>query len=184
LAEFNANAGADMDKAIAEMTDKGAKAMILDLRQNPGGLLDQAVDVSSLFINDGVVVRVDQRGRPEEVHYASGHKVTDMPLILLVDGDSASASEIVAGALQDYGRATLVGEKTFGKGSVQTIVQLKDGGGVKFTIAHYLTPKKRAIDGLGLAPDVLVKMDPMKQVDHKTDTQLTKAIEIAKSKIR
>jgi carboxyl-terminal processing protease len=184
LGQFNANSVRDMEKAIAEVTKKGAKAMIVDLRDNPGGLLDQAVDVSSLFVGDGVIVRVDQRGRPEEVHQASGHKVTDMPLVVLVDEHSASASEIMAGAMKDYKRATLVGEKTFGKGSVQTIVKLEDGSGVKFTIAHYLTPNGTSIDGVGLTPDVVVAMDPMKQIDKKTDTQLAKAIALAKAKIK
>lgn len=184
LGEFNANSARDMEKSIAEVTEKGAKAMIVDLRDNPGGLLDQAVDVSSLFVGDGVIVRVDQRGQPEAVHQATGHKVTDLPLILLVDAHSASASEIMAGAMKDYKRATLVGEKTFGKGSVQTIVKLGDGSGVKFTIAHYLTPNRTSIDGVGLAPDVVVTMDPMKQMDQKTDAQLNKAIALAKAKIK
>jgi carboxyl-terminal processing protease len=184
LAEFNANASSDIEAAINETTKRGAKALIVDLRDNPGGLLDQAVDVSSLFVQDGVIVRVDQRGRDEEVHYSTGHFVTDMPLVLLVDSESASASEIVAGALHDYNRATLVGQKTYGKGSVQTISRLRDGSAVKFTIAHYLTPKKTAIDGVGLVPDVVVPMDPMKQLEEKTDTQLAKAISVAKSKIK
>jgi carboxyl-terminal processing protease len=184
MGQFNSNSSADMEKAINELKGKGAKSIVFDLREDPGGLLDQAVDVTSLFVRDGVIVRVDQRGKPEEVHYATGHKITDLPLVVLIDGQSASASEITAGALQDYGRATLVGEKSYGKGSVQTIVKLTDGSGVKFTIAHYLTPKKRSINGVGLVPDVIVVMDPMKQLDPKTDTQLKKAIEVAKSKAK
>jgi carboxyl-terminal processing protease len=184
MGQFNAKAASDMEKAIDEVTKKGAKALVFDLREDPGGLLDEAVDVSSLFISDGVIVRVDQRNKPEELHYATGHKITDLPLVVLIDGNSASASEITAGALQDYGRATLVGEKSFGKGSVQTIVRLTDGSGVKFTTAHYLTPKKRAINGIGLVPDVTVTMDPMKQLDPKTDTQLIKAIAVARSTIK
>jgi carboxyl-terminal processing protease len=184
MGQFNANSSADMEKAITELTQKGAKSLVLDLRENPGGLLDQAVDVSSLFIADGVIVRVDERNKPEVEHSATGHKVTDLPLTVLIDGNSASASEITAGALQDYGRATLVGEQSFGKGSVQTIAPLEDGSAVKFTIAHYLTPKKRAINGIGLTPDYIVVMDPMKQLDPKTDTQLTKAIELAKAKAK
>ena len=101
---------------------------------------------------------------------------------MLIDGDSASASEIVGGALQDYERATLVGEKSYGKGSVQTVEEVSWGGAVKFTIAHYLTPKKRVIDGKGLTPDVVVKMDRMKQMERATDTQLKKALEIANEK--
>jgi carboxyl-terminal processing protease len=184
LGEFNANSRSDMQKAIAEVTKSGAKSILLDLRENPGGLLDQAVDVSSLFIKDGVIVRVDQRNKPEVVHYATGNKVTDLPLTILIDGNSASASEIVAGAMQDYGRATLVGEKSFGKGSVQTSFPLQDGSAIKFTIAHYLTPLKRAINGIGLTPNYIIVMDPMKQLDPKTDTQLIKAVEIAKAKIK
>ena len=184
MAQFNQNAAGEIEKAITEVTGKGAKALVLDLRENPGGLLDEAVDVTSLFVADGPIVRVDERNKPEGVHYATGHKVTDLPMVVLIDANSASASEITAGALQDYGRATLVGEKSFGKGSVQTIVKLSDGSGVKFTIAHYLTPKKRAINGIGLTPDVVVTMDPMKQADPKTDAQLTKALELAKSKVK
>lgn len=184
LGQFNANSAADMEKAIDDLTKKGAKALVFDLRDNPGGLLDQAVDVSSLFISNGVIVRVDERNKPEVSHDATGHKITDLPLVVLIDGNSASASEITAGALQDYGRAILVGEKSFGKGSVQTIVPLSDGSAVKFTIAHYLTPKKRAINGIGLTPDYVVVMDPMKQLDPKTDTQLAEALKLAKAKIK
>ena len=182
LGQFSATATSDTVKGINELASKGAKAIVFDLRDNPGGLLDQAVGVSSLFIKDGVIVSVDQRNKPEEVHRANGHTITDLPLVVLMDSQSASASEITAGALQDYGRATLVGEKSYGKGSVQTILKLSDGSGLKFTIAHYLTPKRRAINGVGLVPDYVVVMDPMKQADQKTDTQLQKAIEIAKSK--
>jgi len=184
LGQFNANSATDMEKAIDTLTKKGAKALVFDLRENPGGLLEQAVDVSSLFISSGPIVRVDQRNKPEQVSYATGHKITDLPLVVLIDGNSASASEITGGALQDYGRAELVGEKSFGKGSVQTIEQLQDGSAVKFTIAHYLTPKKRAINGIGLTPDYVVVMDPMKQLNQKTDTQLAKALQVARSEIK
>ncbi len=122
--------------------------------------------MSSLFIKDGVIVRVDERGKAGAG--AARDRQQDRPTCrscVLIDGDSASASEITGGALQDYGRATLVGEKSYGKGSVQTVEEVSWGGGVKFTIAHYLTPKKRVIDGKGLTPDVVVKMDRMKQME-------------------
>ncbi len=176
LGQFNGNATDEIAQAVKALEKKGAKSFVLDLRDNPGGALDQAVTVSSLFVEDGVVVRVDERGKPETVYRTKGDKITDAPLVLLINGNSASASEIVGGALQDYGRATLVGEKSFGKGSVQTIKETSFGGAVKFTTAHYLTPKKRAIDGKGLTPDVVVKMDAEKQADAKTDTQLQRAI--------
>jgi carboxyl-terminal processing protease len=181
LGQFNAKSSDDVKAAIESLTKKGAKSFVLDLRDNPGGLLDQAVKLSSLFIDNGVIVRVDERGRPEEELKTSGRKITDAPLVVLINGNSASASEITGGALQDYARAKLVGEKSFGKGSVQTIEELPWGGAVKFTTAHYLTPKKRVINGKGLTPDVLVKMDAEKQADRKTDTQLAKALEIARS---
>jgi carboxyl-terminal processing protease len=184
VGQFNAKAADDITKAVADLTKQGAKGFVLDLRDDPGGLLDQAVDVSSLFIADGTIVRVDERNKPEQVLTATGNKITDAPMAVLINGSSASASEIVAGALQDYGRAVLVGEQSFGKGSVQTIEELPNGGAVKFTIAHYLTPKKRVINGIGLTPDVIVVMDREKQMERKTDTQLQKAIEVVKSKVK
>jgi len=181
LGQFNAKSADDIRAAIESLTKKGAKSFVLDLRDNPGGLLDQAVKVSSLFIDNGVIVRVDERGAPETELKTSGSKATDAPLVVLINGNSASASEITGGALQDYARAKLVGEKSFGKGSVQTIEELPWGGAVKFTTAHYLTPKKRVINHKGLTPDVVVKMDAEKQMDRKTDTQLAKALAIARA---
>lgn len=189
LFSFNQHGEADTRAAIQSLEDKGAKGLVIDLRDNPGGLLDQAVRVSSLFIPNGVIVRVDERDKSEEVHRATRKVATDAPIVLLVNENSASASEIVGGALQDYARAPLVGMKTFGKGSVQTSEELSDGGAMKFTIAHYLTPKKRVIDGKGLTPDYVVKMkpdqeyDPKFQKDMKKDTQLLKAIEVLKKEL-
>ena len=189
LYSFNQKSADDIREAITKLEDQGAKGFVLDLRDDPGGLLDQAVDVSSLFVEDGVIVRVDERGKSEEVYRANGNSATDAPLALLVNGNSASASEIVAGALQDYGRAELVGEKTYGKGSVQTVEELSFGGGVKFTIAHYLTPKRRVIDGKGVTPDYVVPMkpelqfDPEFQKDPKKDTQLQRALEVLRGEM-
>ncbi|MDZ4063730.1 MAG: S41 family peptidase [Coriobacteriia bacterium] len=181
LLGFNMHSAEKVGKAIEDLDKQGAKGFVLDLRDNPGGLLQSAVEISSLFVGDGVIVRVDERNRSEVEHRATGDTVTDKPLVVLINGNSASASEIVAGALQDYGRAKLVGEKSFGKGSVQTVERLSFGGGLKFTIAHYLTPKKRVIDKLGLRPDIEVKMDAEKQADPKTDAQLRKALEVVAS---
>lgn len=180
LAQFNAKSGQEIGDAIKSLEKQGAESFVLDLRDNPGGLLQQAVEVSSLFIDGGVVVRIDERGKDEISMRATGSQLTKAPLVLLVNGNSASASEIVAGCLQDYDRATIVGEKTFGKGSVQTVEQLSFGGAIKFTTAHYLTPKKRVIDGKGVTPDTVVKMEPEKQAEESTDTQLKKALELAK----
>jgi carboxyl-terminal processing protease len=182
MMQFNSLAVEDIRKAIGELEGKGAKGFVLDLRENPGGLLSAAVGVSSLFVESGVIVRVDERGKPETQEMALGDKVTDKPLVVLIDANSASASEIVAGALQDYRRATILGEKSYGKGSVQVIRQLSNGGAVKLTNAHYLTPKSRVIDGVGVVPDVILPMDPKLQAARETDTQLKKAFEILRAK--
>jgi carboxyl-terminal processing protease len=184
LGEFNELATKELTGAIKRLKGKGATTFVLDLRDNPGGSLDQAVSVASLFLDRGIVVRVDERNKPETEYHTVGSKITDAPLVVLINGDSASASEIVAGALQDHRRAKLVGEKSYGKGSVQTIKQLSFGGAIKFTIAHYLTPNKRVINGKGLTPDAVVKMDRAKQIDRKTDTQLQTAARMARGAAR
>lgn len=181
--EFNSTSAKDVADAIEKLKKQGAKGYILDLRNNPGGLLDQAVDLSSLFVKDGVIVRVDERNKKPIEYRATGNLLTEAPLVLLVNENSASASEITAGALQDYRRAKLVGVKTYGKGSVQTIEDLSFGGAVKFTTAHYLTPKGRAINGKGLTPDVVVKMNVEKMIADKTDVQLQKALEVIRAEI-
>ncbi len=173
---FNAKAADDIREAMMGLERQGAKSFVLDLRDNPGGMLESAVQVTSLFIEDGVVVRVEERGKPEIVHRAIGKKVIDAPLIVLINGNSASASEIVAGALQDHGRARIVGDKSVGKGSVQTVRELSGGGAVKFTIAHYLTPNRREIDGKGVQPDVVVRMTAEQHARSGKDFQLDKAI--------
>lgn len=181
LGQFNAQATQKVAEALKDLKKQGARSFVLDLRDNPGGGLDQAIGVTSLFVSSGVVVRVDERGKQQVEHRTSTSKVTDAPLVVLINGNSASASEIVGGALQDYGRAKLVGEKSFGKGSVQTIKELSFGGAVKFTIAHYLTPKSRVINGKGLTPEIVVKMDGDKQGDADTDTQLMRALKEARA---
>lgn len=144
----------DFKKALQEASDKGAKGIILDLRNNPGGILDQAVEVASQFLQRGIVVKVvDKDGNEVVQKVRSGGLAPDIPLIVLVNEGSASASEIVAGALQDNQRAKLAGTKTFGKASVQNIVKMNDGSAIKITTAHYYTPNGQVISGVGLKPD-------------------------------
>jgi carboxyl-terminal processing protease len=144
----------DFKQALQDSIDKGAKGIILDLRDNPGGILDQAVDVASQFLLRGIVVKVvDKDGKESVFKVRPGGLALNMPLIVLVNGGSASASEIVAGALQDNGRAKLAGSQTFGKASVQNIIRLDDGGAIKVTVAHYYTPDGKLISGTGLTPD-------------------------------
>jgi len=184
MGSFNAKSQEEIEGAIQDLEKQGAETFILDLRNNPGGLLQESVDVASLFVDDGVIVRVEERDEPEKAMRANKLISTyDVPLVLLVNENSASASEVLGGALQDYDRATLVGTKTFGKGSVQSIEELSFGGAVKFTTAHYLTPKSRVIDGVGLTPDVVVEMKFELMAKPETDVQLQRAITEALKKL-
>jgi len=144
----------DFKKALQDAFNQGAKGVVLDLRDNPGGLLSEAIDVTSQFLVRGIVVKVVDKDGVENVQKVKpGGLAQNTPLIVLVNGGSASASEIVAGALQDNGRAKLAGSKTFGKASVQNFVKLDDGSAIKVTIAHYYTPNGTLISGTGLKPD-------------------------------
>ena len=144
----------DFRAALVEAYKQGAKGIILDLRDNPGGLLSEAVDVTSQFLTRGIAVKiVDKDGMETVQKVKPGGIAKDLPVIVLVNGGSASSSEIVAGALQDNGRAKLAGQKTFGKASVQNFVKLDDGSAIKVTISHYYTPNGTLISGTGLTPD-------------------------------
>ena len=148
-------------KELKEQAGGKLKGLVLDLRNNPGGLLDQSIRVADRFISDGVIV--ETRGRGDKVEKDFAHKRGTepfYPMIVLINGGSASASEIVAGALQDHARAVVMGTRSFGKGSVQTVVGLKDGSGLKLTIARYYTPKHRSIQERGIVPDVTVPAKP------------------------
>ncbi len=162
LTQFQKHSYESITHALEEMKKKSEKkgglaGIILDLRSNPGGLLDQAVDISSIFLKEGIVVTTESRDtQNKDIRYVkkSGFKDLTTPLVVLVNGASASASEIVAGALQDYKRATIMGSQSFGKGSVQTVAQLDKQTGVKLTIAQYMTPLSRKIQAVGIKPDV------------------------------
>lgn len=147
---------------LERLLDRGADGVILDLRNNPGGLLREAIDLSSLFIEDGDVVITREAEGSETTHPAKGDAYEDVPVVVLVNRASASASEIVAGALQDNDRAKVVGTRTFGKGTVQDLENLPDGSILKFTVASYLTPDGRDIENKGITPDVVV-VDPRAQ---------------------
>ncbi len=183
MSQFNARSTQDIEAALKKMDAAGVSGYVLDLRYNPGGLLDQAVGVASLFVDSGTIVKVESRDGSIEELKAKRIKMTDKPLVLLVNEHSASASEVLAGALKDFDRATIVGKKTFGKGSVQEVIELSFGGTVKFTSAHYLSPKGTVIDGVGVSPDVDVDGGevPHFALEHKDDVQLVKAIQTLKS---
>jgi carboxyl-terminal processing protease len=165
ITSFIENTARDLEKVLAEHQSKSKKieGLLIDLRKNPGGLLDQAVKTSDMFLKDGVIVStIGRTAKDKEVTSATKKgKYTGFPIVVLVDQYSASASEIVSGALQDNKRALIVGEKTFGKGSVQSIVKLQDGSGLKLTVARYYTPRGVSIQAEGIKPDVEIEfLDP------------------------
>ncbi len=180
LSHFNEDTSELLEKALAEIVLKNPSAVILDLRNDPGGFLDTAVRVASEWIPKGVIVREKFNSGREETYSSNGkHRLADIRTIVLVNEGSASASEIVAGALQDYGKATLLGEKTFGKGSVQDYEQLPDGSGLKITVAEWLTPKGRHINKNGVAPDkVLIPKD--EDLKAGKDVVLEEAVKMVK----
>lgn len=192
IAQFQERTARDLDNAIKELekNNKGnpLKGLILDLRNDPGGLLEQAVEVSDKFLTDDIIVSIEGRQREEnKMKFYAKSKNGDYlgPLVVLVNEGSASASEIVAGALQDYKRAIIVGAKTFGKGSVQTIFPLGDGSAVRLTTAKYFTPKGRSIQAEGITPDIVVdnnmvkakeKIVPIKEKDLEKRNETEKNI--------
>ncbi|HEY3196812.1 MAG TPA: S41 family peptidase [Nitrospirales bacterium] len=162
LTQFQDQTARDMVGALKKLHDQKMQSLILDLRNNPGGLLTAAIDVSEQFVGlNRLIVYIKTRdGRKDEYPSHIKDQPEDYPMIILVNEGSASASEIVAGALQDWGRAVVVGVQTFGKGSVQTILPLGDGSGLRLTTAKYYTPKGRSIHGIGISPDIVVKGKP------------------------
>jgi carboxyl-terminal processing protease len=196
LRQFQEQTANDMEAALDRFAKAGAKALVLDLRNNPGGLLTAAVEVTEKFVDDGkLVVYTEGRVRNQNMRFSAHAKkaYSALPMVVLVNQGSASASEIVAGALQDYGRAVVVGTQTFGKGSVQTIIPLSDGSGLRLTTAKYFTPKGRSIHGKGIAPDIVVEipkppadqkptppsLDPMEEL--RKDLQVQRALDVIKT---
>ena len=174
---FSGRTDKELKDALVELSEQGATHLIVDLRGNGGGLFDAAIDVSSRFLADGVVVyQLEHDGSEEAYNVRGGFRSDDWPMVLLVDGGTASASEIVAGALQDHGRAHLIGQKTYGKGSVQHVFDLRDGSSVHITASKWLTPNRRQIEGQGLMPDQEVSISDEDRAQER-DPQLERAIE-------
>jgi len=179
VSNFNDDTDTLFKQAVADIAAKKPKGIILDLRNNPGGYLESAIAMASEWVKDQPVVLERYGNGQVESHQSLGDpELAGYPTVVLVNRGSASASEIVAGALQDYGLATIVGETTFGKGSVQILRDLSDGGSVKITAAKWLTPKSKSIDKEGITPDVKVIDDP----EAKTDKVKARALEILKQK--
>ena len=160
ISQFTAQTSRELRKGMQQLVDNGAKGIILDLRGNPGGLLSATVDVASEFLTDGLVTyEVDSRGKKDEWKVKKGGQFPEIPMVTLVDNFSASGSEVLSGALQDQGRSVIIGTNTFGKGSVNLLRGLSNGGGVYLTIGRWFTPNGRLIEDVGVEPDVVVEFD-------------------------
>ena len=174
--QLTQNAATFVRRAISDLDAQGAQSYVLDLRDNPGGYLTQAVDISSLFVKSGTIVRIRTKTADETTKNASGDIATEKPLVVLVNGNTSSSAEVIAAALQDNQRATIVGQKTLGKGSVQVTHDLTFGGALRYTAAYYKSPLDHAIDGYGINPDIVVGSS-----GDDADSQKEFAIETAQS---
>ena len=184
LTQFSANAPAEVADAISRLKEQGAQAYILDLRNNPGGLLQAGIEIARYWLNEGTIVYTVNRQGTLGSFEDDGPALTEDPLVVLVNQGTASASEILAGALQDNHRAQLVGEKTFGKGLIQSLFDLSDGSGLAVTVAKYETPNHRDIHKLGIKPDLEVIPEPitLNQVGTAADNQYQAALKLLTSK--
>ena len=175
LKQFNANASKEMKDTLNDLEIKKVSGYVLDLRSNPGGLLESSIDISRQFIDKGIIVSTLSKDGLKEIKRANGKVLTKKPLIVLVNEGSASASEIVSGAIRDNNRGKLVGQKTFGKGLVQSMRTLVDGSGLTVTVAKYLTPNGTDINKFGITPDIVVKMNSnpilQREIGTKRDRQ-------------
>lgn len=188
ITTFNENTRKELSETIFDLQDQGMKAVVLDLRNNPGGALSASIETADVFLDSGPIVHIDSRGE-SKVFEAREGKI-DMPMVVLINEGSASASEILAGAIQDNNLGILVGQKTFGKGLVQSVFELRDGSAVQLTTAKYFTPDKRDIHEEGIEPDIVIEMDVEETAQAiidapnlESDRQLIKALEVLKEKI-
>lgn len=180
ITEFDEVTVDQFAEALAEARGNDMRGLIIDLRSNPGGSLDAVVDIAQMLLPEGLIVYTEDKAGNRKEYRSDGTRELEVPLVVLVDGNSASASEILAGAIQDYGIGTLVGTTTFGKGIVQSIMTLKDGSAIKLTISAYYTPNGRNIHGTGITPDVECEFDSETYYgsDDRPDNQLEKAKEV------
>jgi carboxyl-terminal processing protease len=187
IAEFDEVTGPQFRSALTELENQGMKGLVIDLRNNPGGLLDTVCDMLDRMLPEGLIVYTEDKNgnRTEEVK-STAKESFDKPLVVMINGNSASASEVFAGAIQDYGIGTILGTTSFGKGIVQSVIPLSDGSGVKITVSKYFTPKGRNIHGIGITPDVVVELkEDLKNkvtIEKSEDNQLQEAIKIINEK--
>jgi len=197
IGEFRESTSKDLSKALEKLDKEGLEALIIDVRNNPGGLLNSSIDISSKFLSNGeVVVSTDSRNEEKRIYKSDffGKKYLNIPIVVLVNKGSASASEILAAALRENNRAVLIGETTFGKGSVQTILPLSDGSAMRLTTSKYYTPNGESIHEKGIEPDIIIPkenvekteedvfedLDKKKEFDYKKDNQIVRALDLVK----
>ncbi|GAB6085219.1 S41 family peptidase [Alkaliphilus crotonatoxidans] len=187
ISTFDEKTAADFKQHLKELEQKGIKGLVLDLRNNPGGLLDQCIEIADTLLGEQVIVYTEDRHGVREEERSNKSKV-DYPLVLLVNKGSASASEILAGAVKDGGEGTIVGTTTFGKGLVQQVKPLSDGTGFKYTVSQYFTPNGTNIHGTGIEPNIVVELPEelanASNIEQSEDLQLQKAIEVIKEKLQ
>ena len=187
ISEFDKVTAQQFKEAYAQLETLGMKGLVIDIRSNPGGLLNVVVDMLDEILPDGLIVYTEDKYGNRQEYNGSNPDVIDVPLAVLVNGESASASEIFAGAVQDYGAGTIIGTQTFGKGIVQTIRRMSDGSAIKYTMAKYFTPKGQEIHGNGVTPDIVEELSDefnnLTEYDASKDNQLQKAIEVIKGDI-
>lgn len=187
VTEFDEVTGTQFRGALSDLEEQGMKGLVIDLRNNPGGLLDTVCDMLDRMLPEGLIVYTEDKNgnRTEEVK-STAKESFDKPLVVMINGNSASASEVFAGAIQDYGIGTILGTTSFGKGIVQSVIPLSDGSGVKITVSKYYTPKGRNIHEIGIEPDVVVELDKDLQnkvtIEKSADNQLQEAIKIINEK--
>ncbi len=187
ISTFDMQTAEDFNVAYDELKSKGMKSLVIDLRYNPGGIIDATVDITDKFLGEGIVTYTKTKAGEME-YYKSDAEKEDIPIVLLINGGSASASEIMSGALKDTKRATLIGTKSFGKGIVQRVQRFgKDGEGIKMTVSEYFTPNGVNIHGIGIEPDIKIELpEDVKGYGYEyydTDVQLQKAVEVLKGKV-
>lgn len=179
ILDFDGGTAKEFKKNYEDLKSKGATSLIIDIRSNGGGVVDEAIDILEMICdkNSTLLIETDKDGN-ETVTKSKENPIIDVPVVVLVNGESASASEILAGALKDNGKANIIGTKTYGKGVIQTLYQLTDGSGLKMTTAEYCTPNRNKINKLGIEPDITVELpEDINELTEENDTQLQKAIE-------